>query len=400
MFRLGTPEYGVLDATKKVGNHTLKLRARQITLKGGLVNALVAMIVDTTPVYSDWLSVDKASERHSFANALFGTKYTKGLLGPEVTGQYDQQTFEMDLMLWSRALWPCFIGASSGKYEEGDESPTSPRWSVPGLVLDGQTSIWYGDAKAGKSTLMRLAAMGLEYGKADVIPVRAKEPVGWVNAEEDPAEHTRQLGNVNAALGLPRNSKLYTIHARGMHIDDLAQRLERAVRENGMRHIFVDSLSRLARGANLNENATATSLMDALSGLGPSVNWIGHTGQENTHRLSGSKHFTNAARLMVRVQSRMSFGGVSPELKRGVRASVVDANGAAPVPPQFWTYEYHRDFGLMKASRSDSEAWPVLLCNAWTGEVQRRECGRKTWDGVLPNGGIRCPRHRGEDDEG
>src|SRR5690606_34595421 len=125
-------------------------------------------------------------------------------------------------------------------------------------------------------------------------------------------------------LGLDRTSALYTIHARGMHIEDLAQRLERAIRENGFQHLFVDSLSRLSKGLSLNENQTATLLMDSLGGLGPSVNWIGHTGQENTHRLAGSKHFTNAARLMVRVQGRQSLSGTSPELVRGIRAVVAD----------------------------------------------------------------------------
>lgn len=400
MFKLGTPEYGVLDAVREVGGHRVTLRARQIKLdRGGLVSALVALIVDSTPVYSDWLAVDKASDRHSFANALYGTKYTKGLLGDDITRHVDQQTFETDLMLWSRALWPCFIGASAGGYEAGDAEPTSPPWSVPGLVLTGATGIWFGDAKANKSSLMRLTAVSLQHGLFDVIPTRSAEPVIWVNAEEPVEEHTRQLGNVNAALGIERTSKLYTVHARGMGILDLAQRLERAVRETGAKHAFVDSLSRMAQGMNLNENNTATTLVDALAGLPCSVSWIGHTGQDNTHRLAGSKHFTNAARLMVRVQSRMSMGGVSPELKRFVRATVTDANGAAPTDPMYWAFEYHRDYGLMKAYPVDADAAPVLKCEALVGEAKTRACGRKTWDGVQRSGAILCSRHRGEEQE-
>lgn len=400
MFKIEPVQHGVVDAKQTVAGRTAMLRARQITQdRDGLTKALVAFFIDTSPIHSDWVQVDKANERHSFANALYGTKYTDGLLAKDICSKFEQAVFEQDMMLWSRALWPAFIGASAGGYAYGDEEPSAPHWAVPGLVLDGLTSIWFGDREANKSTLQRMTAVSLNSGVYSVIPVKGQEPAGWVNAEEDPSEHTRQLGNVNAALGLDRNSRLYTIHARGMHIEDLAQRLEKAIREEGLKHIFVDSLSRLARGMNLNENQTANLLMDSLGGLGPSVNWIGHTGQENAYRLAGSRHFENAARLMVRVQSRQSIGGVSADLKRGVRATVTKANGAPRVASMFWTLDYHRDFGLMEARFADPDEWPVLHCDAMTGEVKRVECRRKTWDGVLRNGGVRCARHRGEDDE-
>lgn len=401
MFRFGETQYGVLDATRDAGKHKLTIRARQIKLgRDGVVSALVAMIVDTTPVHSDIIKVDDAGARHTFANDLYGTARREGWFSSEITHAFPQHDFEHEFMLWSRTLWPAFIGASSGGYECGDEKPSAPHWSVPGLVLAGLTGIWYGAAGANKSTLMRLVAVALEHGKSGLIPVRGVEPVIWVNAEEDPREHTRQLGNVNAVLGVERTARMYTIHARGMHVEDLAQRLEKAIRETGAQHIFVDSLSRLSRGMNLNENATANLLMDTLGGLGPSVNWIGHTGQENEHRLAGSKHFENAARLMVRVQSRVSFGGVSSDLTRGVRTSVWKANGAPKTDPMFWTFDYHREYGLMKATPADSASWPVLQCEAMSGEGKsQRTCGRKTWDGVTRNGVVLCSRHRGEEAE-
>lgn len=410
MFVLGEPQYGVLDATQKVAGHELVLRARQIRMeKSGKVTALVALLVDGGPAYSDLVSVDEAEERHSFTLGVYGTqrKLKDGgmsagrpaKLGDDIIAALDDQKFEHEMMLWSRALWPRFIGASSGAYEHGDIEPSAPHWSVPGLVLQGLTSIWFGEAGANKSTIMRLTAQSLNHGVSNVIPVRDREECIWVNAEEDPSEHTRQLGNVNAALGLARDSRLFTIHARGMGIEDLAQRLERAVRETDAQHIFVDSLSRLSRGMNLNENATANLLMDSLAGLGPSVNWIGHTGQDNAWRLAGSKHFANAARLMVRVQSRIDMGGISPELTRGLRTQVTKGNGLGAVVPMHWTLEYHRDFGLLRAEKADYERWPVLHCSALVGETKKSECRRKTWDGVQPSGAVLCPRHRGEDQE-
>lgn len=405
MFTLSDPVHGVVDAERAVGKHKLILRARQIKkTHAGWVECLLALLVDGVAVQSDTVTVDKDSDRHNFANAIYGTPGARGKagkLGGDIVAAFPQPDFEQELMLWSRALYPRFIGATAGAYELADAEPSAPRWAVPGLILDGQTSIWAGDRGANKSTLMRLVCQSLEHGHSALFNVYDKQPCIWVNAEEDRDEHHRQMGNVNQALGLTdRTARTFVIHARGMSISDLTIRLERAVMETGAKHIFVDSLSRMAQGMNLNENATATLLIDSLAGLGPSVNWIGHTGHEYTNRLSGSKHFENAARLMVLLQSRISFGGVSPELTRGVRTRVYKANGAAPTEPQHFTFEYHRNFGLLRAERADASEWPVLLCNAMTGEVKQAQCGRKTWDGVSPSGAIRCPRHRGEDDEG
>jgi hypothetical protein len=294
------------------------------------------------------------------------------------------------------------VGSStSSGWEMGDAEPSAPRWAVPGLILEGSPGIHFGDAKSGKSTFLRVLAQCLQYDVASFFPALRQGNVVWVNAEEPKTEHTRQFGNVNDVLGLGRVEPVYTVHARGMSAQDVASRVAAAVERQQAQHIFVDSLSRLAQGANLNENATATLLIDSLAGLPASVTWIGHTGQENRHRLAGSKHFLNAARLMVRVQGRISTYGVSPELRRGLRVSMTDANGAAPVPPQYFTLEYHRDFGLKSMVRSSEDDWPVLHCEArYESRGKERTCGRTTWDGVIPGKGVRCDRHIDEEDDG
>ena len=318
-----------------------------------------------------------------------------------VKASYSKQKLEEDLTLFLDGAWEAWVSSSrSSDWAMGDEEPSAPRWAIPGLILFGSAGIHFGDAKSGKSTIARVLAQCLQYDVPTFFPSLRAGNVGWVNAEEPPAEHTRQFGNINAALGLPRVSPVFTVDARGMSITDASARIRAAVEKQEIEHLFVDSLSRLAQGANLNDNATATMLIDALAGLPTSVTWTGHTGQENRHRLAGSKHFTNAARLMVRVQGRISTYGVSPELKRGLRISMVEANGAAPVPPQYWTLEYHRDFGLKSIVRSSEDEWPVLYCEAtFESRGKERTCGRRTWDGVLPGQGVRCDRHLNEEDE-
>lgn len=317
-------------------------------------------------------------------------------------GVYPKSTLEEDLFLFCDGLWEAWVSSSrNSDWVMGDEEPSAPLWCIPGLVLKGSTAIHFGDAGSGKSTLERLLAQSLQYEITSLFPTIRQGGVVWVNAEEPPDEHSRQFGNVNAALGLERIAPIYTVDARGMAIQDTADRVKAAVEKTQASHIFVDSLSRLAQGASMNENQTATLLVDSLAGLPCSVQWIGHTGQENRHRLSGSKHFENAARLMVRVQGRISTYGVSPELKRGLRLQVTKGNGTAPVPPQFFTLEYHRDFGLKSIVRSSEDEWPVLHCEArFESRGKERECRRPTWDGAIPGVGIRCDRHRDEEDSG
>lgn len=300
------------------------------------------------------------------------------------------------MMLFCDGLYEFWIGEHSGEWVKGDAEPSAPKWGVVGLSLEGAVGIHVGDAKAGKSTLDRVMAASLQYDRNGIIPMKSPGNVVWINAEEPKDEHTRQFGNVFAALGLERTSSIFTIHAHGLPIQALVPRVERAVQKIDAKYIHVDSLSRLAQGMNLNENATATLLMDAFSAFGCSTSFIGHTGQENRHRLAGSKHFENAARLVVRIQSRMSIGGADPELTRGLRSVVTHANGAIETEPLYWTLRYHRDHGLIAIEPADKDEWPGLKCDAWVGE---KRCDRRTWDGVERNGRVRCARHRDEEDE-
>lgn len=389
-----------IDATRKVGEATLTLRASEVRRQALGVSAgthaTVRFYANRTFIWSDTMNVDDGAKRHAYANQLYGTTKTPGKLNaPAIVSEFTQDLFEHEFMVWADTLWNAWLGSTAGSLVKGDTEPSAPPWAVPGLVMQGSPGIIAGDAGSGKSTLLRLTCQSIHYGIDSVVPIRVHEPTLWVNAEESPQEHTRQLGNVNAALGLARDTPMFTVDARGMSITDLAVRLRKTVREQKTRHVFVDSLSRLAQGMNLNDNSTATTLMDSLSGLECSVTWIGHTGHQNTGRLGGSRHFENAGRVMVIAQSRMSIGGVSPELKRGVRARVYKANGAAPTAPMLWTLEFHRQYGLASARLADPDEWPVLRCGQF---VDKGTCGRKTWDGVNRVGETRCSRHRDDED--
>ncbi len=358
------------------------------------IRATVSIGINTTLLDKDTITIGNAEARNKLANAALKTRSAQ----PVKTALEDAD-LQHELLMFTDGLWAEWVKKSRIHGEEhGDASPSAPLWAVPGLILEGATGIGFGNAKSGKSTFMRVLAQSIRYGIADIVPVRRQSPVVWVNAEEPPSEHRRQFGNVNAALGIERTAGVYTVDARGLGFKDVSDRVKAAVDQTGAGFVFVDSLSRLAQGENLNDNATATLLMDSLSGLPAAVTWIGHTGQENQHRLAGSRHFLNAARVMFRVQGRISRVGMNPELTRGLRVSVTDANGAAPVAPSYWTLRYHRDYGLASIVPADEDEWPTLHCTAeYETRGETRECGRKTWDGVLPNGSVRCPMHRDEE---
>lgn len=392
---------GSLQWRRVIGESTVIFQAAGIARRGGATPGVHARIKlaeltgeDVRPLYGHTFNIENARDLIWLAG-----KAHERLNGAKAG--YTKDSMEQDLILFCDGLWEASVSSSrASEWVMGDAEPSAPRWAVPGLILEGATGIHFGDAKSGKSTFDRVLAQSLQYDLGHLFPTRVPGAVVWVNAEEPPGEHSRQFGNVNAALGLGRVEPVFTVDARGLSMVDAAARIKAAVEKQDAKHVFVDSLSRLAQGQNLNDNNTATMLIDALAGLPCSVSWIGHTGQENRHRLAGSKHFTNAARLMVRVQGRISNTGVSPELKRGLRVSMVEANGAAPVPPQYWTLEYHRDFGLKSIARSSEGEWPVLYCEAtYESRGKERTCGRRTWDGVIPGQGTRCDRHLNEEDE-
>lgn len=401
-FKMTAP--GKLDATNdiQVGGKVVRLTLRAENVRrtrDGSIVGLVKFAVATTVVYSDdGLFMEKDSDRHQFANRLYGTRQTPAILSDtSLTSAYPIQQFEHDFMIWAGELWNEWIGPSSGEYVAGDADPSSPPWVIPGLVMRNSPAIWAGNAGAGKSTLMRIVAQSLSLGWDGVFSPHRAENVIWVNAEESPEEHTRQLGNANAALGLSRAEPLYTIDARGMRVEDLALRVKAAVEKEDAQHVFIDSLSRLAQGLSLNNNETATLLIDSLAGLGCSTNWVGHTGHENRQRLSGSKHFENAARVMVLIQSRLSLQDFS---KRGFRVRAYKANGAPPTEPQHFEASYHEQYGLQTFQRSEASRWPVLNCEHQVETAKgMRNCGTRTWEGTALDGRAYCSRHENEERE-
>jgi hypothetical protein len=392
---------GGLEARLEAGKGEVVFRAEGIRMEKTGVHGDLAIGAQGLPLSEDTFNVTREKDRTAAINKFYkrlGSKF-----GPEtvsaLNSAYPQVDLELDFMVFCKGLWGEFIGGDDGGWVDGDAEPSSPPWAAKGLILKGATNIWYGPAGGGKSTLLRLAAQSINYGIDTLLPVFDPEIVVWVNAEEPPDEHTRQVGNVNQALGIDRASPLYTLDARGRSVQDIKPRVFAAVEKTGAKHVFIDSLSRLAQGMNLNDNATATLLVDAMAGLDASVTWIGHTGQANTHRLAHSKHFENAARLMVRIESRPNMQVLDlgqRKLNRGLRATVYKANGAGPSDPLYWSMRFHSDYGLTEASRSTYGDWPMLECQ---GTARGSQCMRPTWSGINADGEPRCARHLQEDEE-
>ena len=365
--------------------------------KTGLHATITVGLAGEQAVDASNINIEKSPQRNPLANSLAAHLgfATRGTAVEAASIQRGLMQFCVGTPGQGGGLWEYHSSLNAGYDAAGDAEPSRLNWAVPALVINGATGIHFGAAEAGKSTLERLLFQSLNSGSRELFRIHEPEPVVWINAEEPPEEVTRQLGNVNAILKLARTESMRTVDARGMTIEQVRPLARAAVEEVGARHICVDSLSRLARGMSLNDNATATLLTDSLADLGCSVTFIGHTGREDQTHVTGSKHFDNAGRIMTRIQGRISQGGVSPELTRGLRVQVTKVNGAAPfVEPMHFTFEYHRDFGIVEARRAEPEEWPMMNCEAWTGQ---RECGRRTWDGLTKSGAVRCPQHQQEE---
>jgi hypothetical protein len=392
-------ENGGLEVALKAGEGEVVFRAETIRNAPSGVHANISIGTRGIPLSVDEFNVTREKDRtaalNKFLKRLEG-KFSKKAVAA-LNEVYPQVDFEMDFMVFCSGLWEAHIGEDSGEDVAGDENPSAPPWAIPGLVLDGSMGIWAGDRGANKSTLGRLACQSLRYGVEDVIPIVRKGMAIWVNAEEPEVEHKRQLGNINGALGLPRETDMYTVDARGMGIADLTPRVRDAVAKTGAVHVFIDSISRLAGGNDMNSNSTATMLMDAFGDMPASVTWLAHTGHDHKERMAGSRHFENAARLMVLVSSRISNPSEMrhPELRRGVRAKVYKANGTVPTEPMFWTLGYDARYGLTGSDLSSKDEWGLLPCDF---DLERGPCGRLTWEGVTREG-VRCSRHVREEAE-
>ena len=235
--------------------------------------------------------------------------------------------------------------------EHGDPMGAPQTYLAEPHVLEEGGTILYGERGGGKSYTALLVGVAIDAGVNSLWHTKQRK-IMYINLERPPSSIRRRIGHVNGALGLDFDRPLMTLHARGKKITDIRDSIAEAVFREDIGGVILDSISRAGMG-NLNDNAPANDIMDALNGVAPSWLAIAHPprGGDNVF---GSIMFENAADVIVRLKSQRDG-----DRRLGVRLEIEKANDLPPTKPLTFDYRFDDD-GLTQASKSTQSEFTDL----------------------------------------
>ncbi len=184
---------------------------------------------------------------------------------------------------------------------EGDTKIEPIIFYLTPYIMKGGGTILFAPPGRGKSYATLLWAVSIDAGVKTFWPV-IQSKVLFINLERSKESVVRRLAMVNFVLGLPPNRKLLLLNARGHSLHDVMPACRKAIRDKGVKIVFLDSISRAGYG-DLNDNRPVNAIMDALSGLCDTWMAIAHTPRADESHIFGGVHFEAAADLVVQLSS-------------------------------------------------------------------------------------------------
>ncbi len=297
-----------------------------------------------------------------FANSA----YTQGTSQGAPPFPIEKEQHQHLLMEFCRGLWDAWTGDQQAVLTVGDLEPSRPPWLIENVVLRDGGTILFAPPGKGKSYTGMLLAQSLNYGREELWHVGSvrsdwdrtdndSDVLGgalYLNLERSRRSQEARLGNVNEALGLPRDSGMLMIHGRGKTLEKVMDGAARTIREHACSLVVLDSLSRAGVG-DLSSNEAANRAMDLLNGLGVAWLCLAHTPREDESHVYGSQLFDAAADLAIRAYSAVRDDGAI-----GVALHVTKTNDTGYPDPQLLVYEFG-PYGLRNVMLSpDGRGFP------------------------------------------
>lgn len=293
----------------------------------------------------------------------------------------DQQTIEaFEGQLLTRlgefcyGLWDFHVGDQVAVLTTGSLEPSTPPWLIEDVVLRGAGTILFAPPGQGKSYIGMLLAQSLNYGREELWGIaNARRDVVlsndsidghhaalYLNLERSQLSMESRLGNVNAALGLPRDAGMLMIHARGQTLENVMAGAQRTIAEHGCSLVVLDSLSRAGVG-DLSSNEAANRAMDLLNNLHVAWLCLAHTPRDDESHTYGSVQFDAAADLAIRMYSEFQSG--HPVSTLGIVLQITKTNDTGRGKTRLLQLDFV-ETGLHAAHHGSEVGFPDLMTRA------------------------------------
>lgn len=288
-----------------VGEGTFRIRAEAIHQERTGVHARIAILYQGVALGWSSFNIERDEDRLRLANSAH--RHLNGQ-----AKDYPATYLKQDLDDFCYGLWDASLGDLDAEWMEGTPEPVPTVFALEPYVVHGGGTIVFAHPGRGKSILTLLWAVSIDAG-ADIPPAKRlwkvrPQRVLLINLERHKTSVANRLGNVNAALGLPRTRPLLTMNQRGKSLADVIPAARKMCREHDIRLVLLDSISRAGLG-DLTENNPVNKIIDGLNGLAPTWIGIAHAPRGSDEHLYGSIHFEAGADVVVRLLSQQDEGG-------------------------------------------------------------------------------------------
>lgn len=336
-----------------VGEGTFRLRAEAVHQERTGVHARIAILYQGTTLAWSSFNVERDEDRLRLANSAH--KHLNGQ-----AKDYPAPYLKQDLDDFCYGLWAARMGDLAPEWLTGTAEAEPPRFVLAPFLLEGGGTIVFAHPGRGKSYLTGLMAVSIDAGTE--VPARNRlwqvrqQRVLFINLERGRLSVRNRLGNINAALGLPRTRPLLTMNQRGRSLQEIIGAARRAVQEHNVGLVLLDSISRAGMG-DLTENNAVNRIIDGLNGL--SETWLGiaHAPRGSDEHVFGGIHFDAGADVIVRLLSQQEEGG-----PLGVGLQIVKENDVGKQPQQILALEF-TPLGLAGVRKARPGEFPDVESN-------------------------------------
>ena len=332
--------------------YTIGLSARDVRREKTGIHARLDIAVNGVTLAYSTFNIERDEDRVRITNSAHKQYRANGL-----AADYPSEFLKKDVDLFCDGLWDEHVQAAMPSLTYGSMERRPPSFRLKPYVLEGGGTIIFGPPGRGKSYVLMLMAVAIDAGNETLWPVH-KTKVLFINLERARRGVEDRLANINAVLGMERRRPLLMLHARGQALDDVAESIERTIRDEQVGCVLLDSISRAGMG-DLIKNETANHIVDLLNGFGPDWIALAHTPRADESHIYGAMHFEAGADIMTALLSQQREMG-----PLGIGLKITKKNDIPEFPLQITALEF-------------DEAGLTGVRGARKGEFPQVEAGRE-----------------------
>tara|TARA_R110002020_G_scaffold449253_2_gene662308 strand:+ start:3512 stop:4747 length:1236 start_codon:yes stop_codon:yes gene_type:complete len=325
---------------------TLKIRAEDIRKQPTGVHAKVTFAYEDRILAYSTFNIDRDEDRLRLSNSAFN------MLPPPIRELSDKGVLKHNFDLFCKEGYSVWLNTQKAAYLVPLSEREAPSFLLKPYIIRGGGTILFGPPGRGKSYVALTISVCVENNISTLFPVE-HGTVLFVNLERSAESLQRRLLNINTSLGIPADTPLLTLNARGKTLDDIRENIEDSVSEFDVKLVVLDSISRAGFG-DLTDNRSVNRIIDVMNNSCDTWFGLAHSPRNDSSHVYGSIHFDAGADIVVQQVSE------SKEDMLGIGLNITKANdvGKSAISTLGFGFD---DLGLNKIWMPKSHEFPELM---------------------------------------